>query len=81
MLEALGLSPYKQVELFRNYQSLVREDIQYVICLEPLEEIFAVVEKENALNKDKKQAKQEMLMVIKNNKECELQMCVLTVCL
>ena len=71
VLEAPRINPYKQVELFKNYQSLVREDIQDVICPEPSKEIFSLVEMGKALNKDKKQAKQEMLMVVKN-KECKL---------
>ena len=71
LLEAPGINPYKQVELYKNYRSLVREDVQDVICPKPSKEIFAVVEKEKAMNKDKKQAKKEMLVVVKN-KLCNL---------
>ena len=67
VLEAPGINPYKQVELFRKYRCLIDEKVQDITCPEPSKEVFELVEKEVDYNKKKKAQKKVMMIDLKKN--------------
>ena len=72
MIEAPGINPYKQVELFRKYRCLIDEKYQDITCPKPTKEVFKMVEKEVDYNKKKKAQKKVMMIDLKEN-ICNLQ--------